>query len=565
MSVSVDDRRIRKATYTEMEAEWLRRSLRRYTKAAWSQVEAHPFQSNWHLDAICDHLTYVTIGDIRNLMINIPPRQTKSLTVGVMWPTWWWTDEPEIQFMTSSYANDLALRDAVKSRDLIQSGWYQERYGGVYYLDPAQNQKSRYVNNHHGYRIATSVGGKTTGEGGDVLIIDDAHNMGDIRSDTKRNGVLNWYDNSWRSRLNDPKSGHKVAIGQRSHDMELYGHIQAGESDRWVILMLPNEYDPKRHCYIYLNPKGTKIDYESKYKAYQKGLKDLATAEERNNEDAMVEALECVEANEPVFEDPRTKKGELLNPGRFGPEETATEKAAMTQIDYQAQFNQDPEAGGGLIIKRKWWRQWVYPEGHPRAFERMPNPKFEILLASYDTAFKEGEENDYSARTLWGLFMLSETGRDEDASMNALLIETMNERLSFPDLKDNAVRFHKAWEPDHTIIEDKASGTSLVQELNEAGVDAWAVDPGGYDKTYRTHIVSSIPKSGRVWYITTTGNYEAIAQSAKFPLGEFDDIHDSSVNAWAFMRRMGDIDLPDDEKGNRLKLFQAPTRRAPYG
>lgn len=458
-----------------------------------------------------------------------------SLTVSVMWQPWWWSSEPEIQFMFASYAHDLALRDAVKARDIIQSGWYQERYGGMFYLDPGQNQKLRYVNDKHGYRISTSVGGKTTGEGGDVLVIDDPHNMTDVYSDKKRHTTLSWYDNSWRSRLNDPTVGQKVMIGQRSHDMDLFGHIRDSEDARWVVLTLPNEYDPKRRCITYPNPKGRELDYE------QMKRDDI----------------------EPIFEDPRTEKGDYMNPQRFGAEETSAEKSAMGDVEYEAQYNQDSEAGGGLILKRKYWRQWCFPQDHPKAGERMPYPQWEEIISVWDTAFKEKQEADYSARTTWGTFWHAEPG--QPPKLNAMLLDRYNERVEFGELREVAERHEKGWSPDHTLIEDKASGISLIQEFEEAGIPVWKVKAGPEDLIYRAHMVSHILRSGLIWYVPRNWAYEVIGQCAKFPLVDHDDLVATCVIAWAFLRRMGDLELPDDEKPSELSLWSRPKVKSPYG
>lgn len=506
-------------------------------KSAWQTVEPKPYQSNWHLDAICDHLAYVTFGDIRNLMINVPPRQTKSLSGSVIWPVWWWLLDPKVQFLFASYAHDLALRDAVKSRRLIESSWFRDRYGHLFYLDPADNRKHRYVNNHGGHRISTSVGGKTTGEGGDVIVIDDPHNMKDVYSDTKRHGALSWWDNSMRSRLNDPTKGQKVLIGQRSHDNDLFGHILSTEENRWVVLMLPMEYDPKRRCVTWFNRgRGPEV---------KRGI---------------------------LYEDPRSKEGELLNPQRFGAEEVKTERAAMSVRDYSAQFQQDPTSGGGLILKKSWWRQWCYPEdyhgkdgaGRPLAGKPMPMPEFTELISVYDTAFEEEQEADFSARTTWGIFLHSESGLDKDLKPNLMLLERWNERVEFPDLKQEAIGHNHEWEPDYTLIEKKASGTSLVQELRRIGVRVRSVDPGSNDKVFRAHMVSDILKSGRVWYIPRNWAYDVIHQCAKFPMGEHDDLVDTVVMALAYIRRMGMVDLPDDEEPEEMKLFSLP-KRAIYG
>lgn len=515
-----------KRSLTQAQAEFYRRDLREFVAAAWPVVEPKQFKSNWHLDAICDHLAYVTFGDIRNLMINIPPRQTKSLTASVLWPVWHWLLEPEVQFLFASYAQDLAIRDAVKSRRLIESAWFRERYGNVFYLDPTDNRKHRYVNNHGGHRISTSVGGKTTGEGGDILGIDDPHNMKDVYSDAIRHGALSWWDNSMRSRLNDPTTGQKVLIGQRSHDADLFGHILATEDERWEVLTLPMEYEPKSHCITFFNKgRGHQTDEPA------------------------------------VFEEPRTEKGQLLNEQRFGPEEVKAERKAMSVRDYSAQFQQDPTSGGGLILKKKWWKQWCFPQDHPNAGKPMPYPEFFEIVSFYDTAFEKDEENDFSARVTAGLFEWSESGRPNDTQVHAMLLERFNDRVEFPDLKEEAAAHNLQWSPDRTLIEKKASGHSLIQEMRKAGVSIWGVNPGSNDKVFRAHMVAQILKEGRVWYIPRNWAYEIINQCASFPVGENDDLVDCIVMLLAYIRRMGLIDLDDDEKDDEMNLFAAPKRK----
>lgn len=152
-------------------AEICRRTLRDYIPASWHIIEpGREFVGGWHVDAICEHLQAVIDGQIKRLIINIPPRCSKSTIISVDFPTWAWIGNPRLRFLISSYALELAVRDAVKSRRLIQSHWYQERFGHLFKLEKDQNVKSRYENNHRGYRISTSVGAATTGEGGDVLI-----------------------------------------------------------------------------------------------------------------------------------------------------------------------------------------------------------------------------------------------------------------------------------------------------------------------------------------------------------------------------------------------------------
>ena len=371
------------------------------------------------------------------------------------------------------------------------------------------------------------MGGKTTGEGGDKLVIDDAHNMKDVYSDSIRHGVLSWHDNSWRSRLNNPRTGQKVYIGQRSHDADLYGHIRQTEEDRWVVLELPMEFDPARKCITYFND---------------------GTGPQKDEG--------------PIFEDPRTKRGSLLNPERFGPEEVKAERAAMSVRDYSAQFQQDPTSGGGLILKKKWWQQWCWPEGHPEAGKAMPMPEFLEILCVYDTAFEEDEEADFSARTSWGLFEYETSpGRTE---VHAMLLERYNERVEFPDLTTEAIAHNTEMDPDYTLIEKKASGHSLVQELRRAGIPIRAINPGTRDKVFRAHMVAQVLKDGRIWYVPRNWAYEVIDQCAKFPAGEYDDLVDTVVMLLAYIRRMGFIELPDDEEEDEMKLFAEAPRKPVY-
>lgn len=151
-------------------AEQARHDLYAYVQEAWGIVEpATQFVEGWHIKAICEHLQAVSNGEIKNLVINVPPRHAKSLLVSVFWPTWEWISSPYLRYIYSSYGQDLATRDAVKSRRLIQSPWYQKYFAESFRLTGDQNQKTRYENDKTGYRIATSLGGLATGEGGDRL------------------------------------------------------------------------------------------------------------------------------------------------------------------------------------------------------------------------------------------------------------------------------------------------------------------------------------------------------------------------------------------------------------
>lgn len=326
---------------TELDRELSRRSLVEFIRLAWHVVEpSTPYVHGWHIDAIADHLEAVSRGEIRNLVINMPPRHAKSLLVSVFWPVWEWTTHPERRWLYSSYAASLSIRDSLKCRRLIESPWYQERWGSVFALTTDQNAKIRFDNDKTGYRIATSVGGAVTGEGGDRVIADDPHNVNDASSALIRQRTLEWWDQAMSTRLNDPKTGAKVIVMQRVHEEDLSGHVlkQGG----YEHLKLPAEYE------------GTKTTTSI------------------------------------GWEDPRTEPGELLWPERFGADEIVTLKKAMGSYAAAGQLQQRPAPLEGGLLKKAWFQ-----------FYRTL-PKMDGLIQSWDMAFKDTKASDFVAGQVWG-------------------------------------------------------------------------------------------------------------------------------------------------------------------
>jgi len=322
--------------------EKARRHLRDFMRLAWHVVEpATPFVPGWHLDAICEHLEAVAGGQIRNLVINMPPRHAKSLTVAVFWPAWEWIDHPERRWLFASYADSLSLRDSVKCRRLIESPWYQERWGDRFRMAGDQNAKGRFENDKTGYRLASSVGGAVTGEGGDRVVVDDPHNVREIPSTTVRQAVLEWWDQAMSTRLNDPKTGARVIVMQRLHESDLSGHVLAqGGYDH---LCLPAEYEGRRIV--------TSIGWS----------------------------------------DPRHETGELLWSDRFGPDELTTLKRSLGSYGAAGQLQQRPSPQEGGVFKRTWWR----------FYDRLPE-RFDEIIQSWDMTFKKADDNDFVAGHVWG-------------------------------------------------------------------------------------------------------------------------------------------------------------------
>jgi predicted phage terminase large subunit-like protein len=329
-------------TKTEIKAERARRSLYEFLKLMWPVLEpGSPFVDGLHIRLVCERLEAVTRGELTRLIINIPPRHGKSNIVSIMWPAWVWASHPERRWLFASYAQSLSERHSTSCRRLIESPEYQRMFGKAFTLASDANQKSRFENNHGGARLATSIGGAATGEGGDNIVIDDPHKIEDASSDSAREHVLDCFDHTLATRLNHPRTGAIVIVCQRLHERDLVGHLLARGG--WECLCLPAEHD-SRH------PHRSPLD-------------------------------------------PRTSDGELLWPERFGAPEIANLKRQLGSYGAAAQLQQLPAPAGGGIFPRNQWR-WYPPARPPR--------NLELIIISVDLAFSGGTRSDYTVAQVWG-------------------------------------------------------------------------------------------------------------------------------------------------------------------
>lgn len=409
----------------EVEKERSKRSMAYFTRRAWPIIEpATDYVHNWHIDLIAEYLMAVTRGQIRNLIINIPPRHMKSLLVSVLFPAWVWTFAPEKRFMTASYAEGLAVRDAVKSRRIIQSQWYQERWGTIFQLTGDQNAKARYENDKAGYRISVGVGGGATGEGGDIILVDDPHKALEVDSDVSREAVISWWDETMSTRGNDPKTVVKLVIMQRVHEGDLTGHLlekmKTPGAEQYELLCLPAEYEPKR---------------------FFSGL---------------------------GLQDPRQEVGELLWEERFGPVELTKLKIDLGERGTAGQLQQSPAPAGGAIYKRTWWEK-----GLATVSLALSGTRFDALerawwqrsvgrWLSWDTALKDNERNDFTALNVGEL----------TPDYRLMLRHVWKKKMEFPELVKSIEDETKRWNYDGklrgVLIEDKGSGTTSLQTIRQA-------------------------------------------------------------------------------------------------
>jgi len=423
--------------YNLVQSDAYRRSLYEFVRAAWHIVEpAAAFIDNWHIGLICETLQAVSRLQIHNLVINIPPRHMKSLLVSVFWPAWAWIESPHLRWLTGSYAAPLAVRDALKTRRILQSPWYRQYFGDCFELCGDQNMKSRYENNRTGYRLAFGFNAAVTGEGADILVVDDPLKAQDADSPVMRQRVNDAYDGTLTTRANDARSARRVIIMQRLHEDDLTGHVlekmKMPGAPCYEHICLPTEYEPAR----FFSSIGR--------------------------------------------DDPRTQPGQLLWPERFGEKENLAAKADLGLRGYAGQHAQRPAPAGGAVFQAAWWR------GQNRCSY---NPGRVIgRWLSWDTAFKDGEQNDFSALTVWELL--------EDYRLSLRFAHWG--RYQFPQLAKAVDDEGQRWARDGRlrgiVIEDKASGISALQTLQQAG--GWigdylqAFQPGQYSKVGRARQAS---------------------------------------------------------------------------
>ena len=229
-------------------------------------------------------------------------------------------------------------------------------------------------------------------------------------------------------------------------------------------------------------------------------------------------------------------------------------KASLPLGKWAAQWKQQPTSEGSAIVRKEWWRQW----------EKEKIPPLKYIIQAYDTAFSKKETADYSAITTWGIFEPEEGTRD-----NIILLDAQRGRWNFPELKEVAFEEHQYWEPDMVIVEAKATGKPLIDELRARGIPALGFSPGrragggGVDKTTRMHMVSPLFEAGLVWAPEDKRfAEEVIEEVTSFPNGDHDDFCDSMTLALIRFRQGGFVTIHDEEQLDFAD--QVPRKREYY-
>ena len=448
------------------EVKGCREDFLTYVRKVWPE-----FIAGAHHRMVAKKFEDIANGKIKRLIINMPPRHTKSEFASYLFPSWVIGRAPKTKIIQTTHTAELAVSFGRKVRNLLDTGEYKAVFDDVG-LQADSKAAGRWSTNHGGEYFAAGVGGAITGRGADLLIIDDPHSEQDALSDTALEQAYEWYTSGPRQRLQP--GGAIVIVMTRWSLKDLTSKVlkaqgYAENADQWEVIEFPA-----------LMPSG-----ESCWPEFWKK-----------------EELEGV-------------------------------KASLSVAKWNAQWQQNPTSEEGAIIKKEWWQRWKEDEV----------PELEYVIQSYDTAFSRRETADYSAITTWGVFSPKQGGPP-----HLILLDAKKGRWDFPELKNQALDQYNFWEPETVIVEAKASGTPLTQELRQVGIPVVNFTPSkGNDKVTRVHSVSPLFESGMIWAPDERWADEVIDECAAFPHGEYDDLVDSTTQALMRYRQGNFVQLPSDD------------------
>lgn len=461
------------------------------------------FISGRHHKIMANAFERVAKGELKRLIINMPPRHTKSEFGSFLLPAWFLGKFPDKKVIQTSNTAELAVGFGRKVRNLVDEEKYREIFPDLV-LAADSKAAGRWNTSQKGDYFAIGVGGIVTGKGADLLIIDDPHSEQEAKlAETNPeiyDKVYEWYTSGPRQRLQP--GGAIIIIMTRWSKRDLTGQV----------------------------------------------LK--ASAQRAGEEWEVIDFPAILPSGKPLWPE-------------FWPlEELEALKKELPFSKWMAQYMQQPTSDAAAIIKREWWQEWEDDDppqcefilmAWDTAFEKHNRADYSACTV-WGVFYMDDHGGDPEVHP-------DDRGRPQ---ANIILLNAFRDRLEFPELKRVVLREYKEWQPDGMIIEKKASGAPLIYELRAMGVSVQEFTPTkGNDKISRLNAVSDIFASGRVWAPATSWAEEVIEEVASFPAGDHDDYVDTVSMALARFRQGGYIrsilDEPDDETGfMRRKYNQKP-------
>lgn len=415
------------------------------------------FHNNWHIHYLASLLGEVANGKHKNIIICIPPRALKSTMISVAWCAWLLGRNPALRILCASYIQKLSNKLSIDCRNLIKSSWYQEIFPELK-LASDQNSKSKFCTINGGFRLSTSIAGSVIGEGGDILICDDPLAPTQANSRLYRDKAYDWFMESFSTRLDNKKQGIKLIVMQRLHDDDLCGRIIREMGDFWKIVVIPAISDQEL---VFHTENFSKIMH----------------------------------------------KGELLNEAQEGKEQLDIMEKQLGVSAFSAQYLQKPIPESGNILQKEWLQ----------FYDELPNEQG-LIVQSWDLAFTENINSDYSVCTTWQII-----------SDKLYLLDVLRVKKEFVGLMKEFKNNYQKWQANLVIVEDSVASKSFIQNVRATfECNIKTSRPKG-DKVTRLAITSPIFEAKRVYLpksVAWLADY--MIELMQFPHVRHDDQVDST-------------------------------------
>jgi predicted phage terminase large subunit-like protein len=470
-----------------------------FVKAMWPE-----FISGRHHAKMARAFERVARGEVKRLIINMPPRHTKSEFASYLLPAWFLGKFPEKKVIQTSHTAELAVNFGRKVRNLVDEDRYRDIFPETV-LQVDSKAAGRWNTSKGGDYFAIGVGGAVTGKGADLLIIDDPH------------------------------SEQEATIAESNPEVydKTYEWYTSGPRQR-------------------LQPGGAIVIVMTRWSKRDLTAQVLKAAAMRDGEEWEVIDFPAI-----------LPSGNPLWPEFWPLEELEVLRNELPFPKWSAQYMQDPTSDASAIIKREWWQLWEKENPPPcefilmswdTAFEKHNRADYSACTI-WGIFYKDDDGSDWEVRK-------EERGMPQ---ANIILLNAFRDRLEFPELKRLVLDQYKEWQPDGVIIEKKASGAPLIYELRSMGIPVQEFTPTkGNDKISRLNAVSDIFASGKVWTPETRWAEEVVEEVASFPAGEHDDYVDSVSMALARFRQGGYVRSVLDEPDQDLNWRYRNPNRKPY-
>ena len=448
------------------------------------------FKMGRHIQVLCHKLQQVVDGDCKRLMVFLPPRSSKSVICSKLFPAWYIGRNPSHEIMSVSHSDQLASDFGRSVRDIVNSEDFDRMFSGVK-LRSDVKAAGKWKTNKNGSYYAAGVRSQIAGRGAHIALLDDVMSEEDAISESGRRYIKEWYPSGLRTRV--MPNGAIIIINTRYHFDDICGWLlkQQEEIDmknKWDVIRIPAWLDEEAAKLLNL-PIGSSYFPEWKPK-------------------------EVLEIDEQEI------------------------KASNGSRYWNALYMQDPQPDAGGIIKKKWFQIWEDEEPPPCDF----------IIQTYDTAFSTKSTADNSVIQTWGIFPSMETdpttGR-EHTEGNLILLSNMYGRYEYPELRRLAQDMYQDYKPDVCIVEKKASGQSLIQDMRRSKLPVLEYMPDR-DKVSRVYAASPFLEAGKVWIPDTEWSQALFDESIQFPNAAHDDMVDCMTMAIIYMRDSWNLIHPDD-------------------